>query len=492
MFKDYYSILGISFPSNNEEIRQAYCNKVEALGTDSSKCSSPDYQRRVDVEVAFRVLGASYSLKAAYDEEYQQYTETPVKDCFEIKDDWTKSQIKSEIDFVVNRILEPVSTYQGETERKGIGSKAIGCVGKILGFIFLIIVIAGVKTCARKQVRNSFKNSYIEPESKDKFTISSNNNSEIELQKAAREINQTLPRQLDSNITHQAISLSSSALVYEYIVDDNFFSKVKDQALSLDNQLANIRMMYSDMKPMIDLLIETNRGISYKYICKTSKNTNIVSVSCDDLRTLFSKRSKSTTFNYNDLYSIEIPNILELKQSELNNLEHLKDNTITVTTSSGNIIFQQKGVNDVEKTSLNKYCRIIIEYFPEDRNEPTYGCGDQIVVDKDVFYEINNTVEKNCEASGTPLIKLISVQPLSINDYPVLYYSYKRKGWEGKQPPVIVNVFRIFNLYESVTLTFSYRESEREEWKSIHDYIINTFTFSERYYEHNESDLREL
>ena len=173
-------------------------------------------------------------------------------------------------------------------------------------------------------------------------------------------------------------------------------------------------------------------------------------------------------------------------------MEHPQNNTVYVTTSSGNIIFQQKGLNDVEETSLNKYCRVIIEYFPEDRNEPTYGCGDQIVVDKDVLYEINNTVEKNCEASGTPLIKLISVQPLSINDYPVLYYSYKRKGWEGKQPPVIVNVFRIFNLYESVTLTFSYRESEREEWKSIHDYIINTFSFSDRYFEQNEGNMLEL
>ena len=469
MFIDYYSILGISFPSNNEEINQAYCNKVGALGTDSSKCSSPYYHERVDVEVAFRVLGASYSLKTAYDEEYQRYLETQDKEDFEIKDDWTKSQIKSEINFVVNRILEPVSTYHLETERKGIGSMTIGRVGKILGFIFLIIVIAGIKT----------------------YVSSSSTNSEIKLKKAAKEINQTLPRKIDSYITHQAISLTSSALIYEYLVDDNYFSKEKDQALSHEYQLANIRMMYSAMKPMIDLLIETNRGISYKYVCKTSKNINIVSVSCNDLRTLLSTKTKSTTYNYNGLYSIEIPNILELKQSELNDLEYLKKNAISVTTSSGNIIFQQKGLNDVEKQALNKYCRVIVEYFPEDRNEPTYGCGDQIVVDKNILYEVNNSIEKNCQASKTPLIKLISIQPLSINDYPVLYYSYKRKGWEDA-PPVIVNVFRIFNLYESVTLTFSYRESEREEWKSVHDYIVNSFSFCDKYYEQNENSMFEL
>lgn len=63
----------------------------------------------------------------------------------------------------------------------------------------------------------------------------------------------------------------------------------------------------------------------------------------------------------------------------------------------------------------------------------------------------------------------------------MLYYLYKRKGWEGKQPTVIVNVFRIFNRYENVTLTFSYREAEREMWKSIHDNIIKTFSFTQKY-----------
>lgn len=72
MFKDYYSILDLSYPSNNEEIKQAYQSKVQCLGKESSLISSPNYQQRFDVEEAFRVIGSSYSLKKAYDEEYLQ------------------------------------------------------------------------------------------------------------------------------------------------------------------------------------------------------------------------------------------------------------------------------------------------------------------------------------------------------------------------------------------------------------------------------------
>ena len=59
-----------------------------------------------------------------------------------------------------------------------------------------------------------------------------------------------------------------------------------------------------------------------------------------------------------------------------------------------------------------------------------------------------------------------------------LQLNCRRTKKNGKrQPPVIVNVYTIFNKYEFVKLTFSYRESEREVWKDIHNSIIKSFTF---------------
>lgn len=185
-------------------------------------------------------------------------------------------------------------------------------------------------------------------------------------------------------------------------------------------------------------------------------------------------------YSYNGKYTIRIPSKLELQDSELNNLTN-RNQQVSISSHSNKIVFQQKGLNAEQKAAYSKYCRVIIEYYKEDRNEPVYGRGDQIVVDRDILYLVHNSVEEACNINHTPLIKLLTIQPLDINGFPVLFYSYKRKGWEGKQPPVIVNVYQIFNKYESVILTFSYREAERENWKDIHNNIMKSFTFMHKY-----------
>jgi len=194
---------------------------------------------------------------------------------------------------------------------------------------------------------------------------------------------------------------------------------------------------------------------------------------------------QNTLYSYNGKYHISLPAKLELQNSELNNVKKavLKDNKqqTIINSYSERIVFQQKGLNNEDRGAFSKYCRVIIEYAEEDRSDPTFGRGDKIVVDKDILYAVNESVKKDCASSGTPLIKLITVQGMNINGFPVLYYSYKRKGWEGKQPPVIVNYFRVFNRYENATIVFSYREAEREMWKGIHDNIIKTFTFTKKY-----------
>jgi hypothetical protein len=200
-------------------------------------------------------------------------------------------------------------------------------------------------------------------------------------------------------------------------------------------------------------------------------------------------KAQTTIYSCNGLYCIELPAKLELQSSELNSVKRIseqgKKSQVIITTQSGHITFQQKGLNADVKSAYNKYCRVIIEYFKEDRSDPTYGRGDPIIVDRDVLYAINDAAKENCRVSGTPLMKIISTESMVINGFPVLYYSYRRMGWlkdDGKrQPPVTVNVYTIFNKYEFVKLTFSYRESERESWRDIHNNIVKSFTFLHKY-----------
>jgi hypothetical protein len=192
-----------------------------------------------------------------------------------------------------------------------------------------------------------------------------------------------------------------------------------------------------------------------------------------------------TLYSYNNIYSIKLPASLELQSSELNSIRRIniqgKSSQVKISTPSNRIVFQQKGVNADTKSAYSKYCRVIVEYYKESKSEPVYGRNDQIVVDRNLLYAVHGSVQEACNINKTPLLKFLNIQPLIINGFPVLFYSYRRKGWEGKQPPVIVNVFRIFNRYESVTLTFSYREAERESWKSIHNNITKSFQFTNKY-----------
>lgn len=194
--------------------------------------------------------------------------------------------------------------------------------------------------------------------------------------------------------------------------------------------------------------------------------------------------AQTTIYTYNGKYKIELPAKVELQNSELNNVKRIGTKgqkvQVNVSTQSDKIVFQQKGLNDDVKAAYSKYCRVMVEYYIEDSREPVYGRGDQIVVDRDMLYSVTESVKEACRRNNTPFIKLITIQPLTINGFPVLYYSYKRKGWEGT-PPVIVNSYSIFNRYESVIVTFSYREAERENWKDINNYIIKTFNFSKKY-----------
>ena len=275
MLKDYYSVLEISYPSTSEEIRTAYNAKKESLGKDSSNSNDSNYQSRVEVELAYRILGASYILKTAYDGEYEKAMAEGLDD-YEVKHESLLSDIERERDFVVNQLLNPnfKMPKTNSTKEKSWGMKVLGCFGK--GFLIYLCLMTFVylKKCSRESVRESYEpqNSYVSTESADS-----------KLRRFAAEKNASLPQDMDENITTQAVLLESDALVYVYKVDDDFFAEFKDHAQSREIQLGNLRTVYSEMKPMIDLLIETHRGIYYRYICRKSGETTEFKIYYRDL-----------------------------------------------------------------------------------------------------------------------------------------------------------------------------------------------------------------
>lgn len=236
-----------------------------------------------------------------------------------------------------------------------------------------------------------------------------------------------------------------------------------------------------EMKAALNAVVDSTDIIKKEGLIekKLYEQSDIEKVSSEALL----QHDSTRTYKYNGIYRISLPDKLELQDSELNtvNFEKRKNNDYQIESNSNRIVFQQKGLNTNSKSAYKKYCRVIIEYYEEDRNNPVFRRGEQVIVTGDLIKMLHKNAKESCDRTNTPLIKFNTPQAMTINGFPVLYCSYKRKGWEGKEPPVIVNVYIIYNRFESVTLTFSYRESERESWKDIHDNIIKSFTFNNFY-----------
>lgn len=278
MFKDYYSILRLSYPASDEDIKNAYTTIVNALGSESSNPECTNYQVRVDTEEAYRVLGASYSLRKAYDEEYEKAKEEGF-DVYEIKDDWLIAGIERERDFVINKTLSP--NYKAPKpfvpKKKSRGMKVLGCLGKAFLVYVALMTFAYISKCSRDKARESYETSN---------TVNSSESAENQLRRFVIEKSINLPQDMDENITTEEVLLEDDALVYVYKVDDDFFSEFKEHAMSRSIQLSNLKTVYHEMKPMIDLLVETRRGIYYRYICRESGEISEFKIYYSDLSKL--------------------------------------------------------------------------------------------------------------------------------------------------------------------------------------------------------------
>ena len=262
MFKDYYSILKLSYPARDEDIKNAYTTLVNTLGADSANPSSPKYQVRVDVEEAYRVLGASYILKTAYNKEYQKAI-TEGFETYKTGDEWLLSGIERPKPFM--------------PKKKGKGMKALGCIGKAFLLYIVLMSFVYISKCSREKARESYELSN---------TMNSSQSAENQLRRFIIEKNINLPQNMDENITTEEVLLERDALVYVYKVDDDFFSEFKEHAMSRDIQLKNLKTVYHEMQPMIDLLVETHRGIYYRYICRKSGEISEFKIYYSDLSKL--------------------------------------------------------------------------------------------------------------------------------------------------------------------------------------------------------------
>jgi len=140
------------------------------------------------------------------------------------------------------------------------------------------------------------------------------------------------------------------------------------------------------------------------------------------------------------------------------------------------LVIQPKGINQFDETSLSKYCRVIIETLQGNPNE-FQRLNEKIDIKSSELSELNNEFKNQVQQGfyNTPL-KLIEWYPLRINEIngmPCIHASYKRQFKD--QPFVIVDVYRFLNYDRIISLTISYRISEKEYWYSTLNNTLKSF-----------------
>lgn len=196
--------------------------------------------------------------------------------------------------------------------------------------------------------------------------------------------------------------------------------------------------------------------------------------------------SQSTDFeNYRilEVGSISIPNNMEIQSGNYKKLSETYEKVMSkkfgYEISDNRIVFQQKGLNDLERQGFASYVRVILE-----TEIGNFGDFDKLTTKltatpqeiSDITKELKNQIQQSFAGTGLKLITWYGVSIVTINGKTALKISYLRQL--NDKPYVVVNMYRFQNNDRLHSLTLSYRQSDETAWKPLFAKIANSFTIS--------------
>ncbi len=193
--------------------------------------------------------------------------------------------------------------------------------------------------------------------------------------------------------------------------------------------------------------------------------------------------SQSTDFdNYRilEVGSISIPNNMEIQSGNYKKISEIYQKEISkkfgYEVSDNRVVFQQKGVNDLDKQALATYVRVILETdignFGDYEKLSTKLIATPQEI-SDISKEFKTQIQQSFAGTGMKLITWYGVSIVTINGRTALKISYLRQL--NDKPFVLVNMYRFQNNDRLHTLTLSYRQSDEATWKPLLTKIANSF-----------------
>jgi hypothetical protein len=139
------------------------------------------------------------------------------------------------------------------------------------------------------------------------------------------------------------------------------------------------------------------------------------------------------------------------------------------------LVFQQKGLNSLEKNSFNTYARVVIDtYFGEKGKYKLLSETnnlDQIDINN---YNNNFEIQVNTIWPKAKIQLVSSTETLitKIGNFYCTKHNYIRQMENSK--PVFVEVYRVQNNDRVHLISFSYRSTEIIQWRTIMNKIIES------------------
>lgn len=175
-----------------------------------------------------------------------------------------------------------------ENKTKESGCVLGGCLGKVLGFVLMVIVMMCAKTCGRTMMRSTYKNNTssvnvnMSDSEKDRLTA--------QLYKVMDELRANLPHQIDPITIQKDVQMDKKNFYYICDLDDSQMDFANaDISILKNTQAEGLKQILPNMKVLVKSLIETDRGLVYRYHGTSSGVTRDIAFSKNELTNMLSK-----------------------------------------------------------------------------------------------------------------------------------------------------------------------------------------------------------
>ncbi|MFF5379962.1 hypothetical protein [Pedobacter suwonensis] len=177
---------------------------------------------------------------------------------------------------------------------------------------------------------------------------------------------------------------------------------------------------------------------------------------------------------------ISIPETMEIQSGEYKKIEEKYQNDLKQTfkfqITDNRIVFQQKGLNKLDKESFNTYARVILETYLGTPGEyekltttVTATSSELLELDK----QLKSQIIESFKNTGLKLVNWNRVQIVTINGGSVLKISYTRQL--RNNPLVNVSMYQFHNNDRMHMLTFSYRKEDAVDWSQKLNVVLKSF-----------------